>query len=255
MVSLYSQTFLCADQKTSPQDTRTISLEEFAHTISLVPSILKVRIPHPNNANLICENSAACFPIHVTQNGKTRGASFIANHHTFTLRDSLDRIILEVDSGRVFRNANDTVIAVRVKVIAKNSGLDLVLLELLIDTFPSQWGKTLIQISLDENRDPVLGERVLYSGFPGLMGEDPLQKQNYPLVLDGFVSQSIPGNTHFIVQAPVFFGSSGSPILSQMDGKFLGIIRAARRGQESLLYATKASSIRTWLKYVLYKKY
>lgn len=57
-----------------------------------------------------------------------------------------------------------------------------------------------------------------------------------------------------MVQAPIFSGASGSPILSKRDGKFLGIIYGLVPGQQSFLYGIKGNVICAWIKQVLLQK-
>jgi len=178
---------------------------------------------------------------------------FVVNYHTLTLKDSSGNVIAEVDTGRIFRNAEDTVITLRVKVFKKHPGLDLTLMR-NIDAIPTDFRMETagIKIDLNPSADPKCGEKIFYSGFPLLLGRDETQKQNFPLVINGSVSQVIPNKPNFIVQAPIFSGASGSPIMSQNDGRFLGIIYAGVPNQESLLYALKANTIKVWIKKSLF---
>jgi hypothetical protein len=229
------------------------NLENFAHTLSLVPSLFQTYITYPDSAIPYIKQST-CFPMKVTLDAEKDQSLlfFVLNYHTLTLTDSLGNIVREVDSGMVFRNAKDTVITLRVKVVRKNSNLDLVLME-NVDKIPPAFNieTTGIKIDLNEQVEPQVGEKIFYSGFPLLLGQDATLKQNYPLVLEGLVAQVIPNKPDFIVQAPVFSGASGSPIMSQNDGRFLGVIWGKVPGQESLLYAVKANTIRAWIKSIL----
>ena len=134
--------------------------------------------------------------------------------------------------------------------------MDLILLK-TPDPIPSQFRlkTTVLAIDLaEEPPPPVVGERIFYGGFPRLLGRDTTLKQNYPLVMDGIVSQVVPADPYFIVQAPVFSGASGSPILSQKDGHFLGVLFGTIPEQESFLYAVKASVLSAWIKDIIFKR-
>lgn len=230
------------------------NLEDFAQKLSLVPSLFETYITDPDTS-LLMVKQATCFPLKVIldQDKDEWLPFFVANYHTLTLRDSLGKVIAEVDTGKVFRNAEDTVITLRVKLFRKNPALDLALLE-MVDTIPSTFKieTTGIKIYLNQGIDPKVGENIFYGGFPLLLGLDRSLKRNFPLIINGSVSQANPDEVNFIVQAPIFSGASGSPILSQNDGRFLGVIYASVPNQESLLYALKATTIRDWIKNILY---
>lgn len=238
-----------------PVSAYAIDPEYFALMLSRVPSLFQTYITRPDSARVVAIKNATCFPMQVKlQTGKTF-LFFIANYHALTLRDASDRIVAETDTGEVFRNAKDTVVTLRVRLLKKNPALDLVLLEDIDKILTTSTVDTIgISIDLDQVREPKVGEEILYSGFPLLLGEDPALKQNHPLVINGLVSQVIPGNADFIVQAPIFSGASGSPILSKKNGEFLGIIYASVPRQESFLYGVKGSTICAWIKQVLLEK-
>jgi len=74
------------------------------------------------------------------------------------------------------------------------------------------------------------GETVLYSGYPLMLGRGHI---NFPLTRTGIISQVIPGQSKFLIDAFVQPGYSGSPVFlirsipnvmpTQWDVKFIGI--------------------------------
>lgn len=69
-----------------------------------------------------------------------------------------------------------------------------------------------------------LGERIFYFGFP--LGEGAsIEHPHLPIVRTGIISQ-IPEGLSFIIEANVFPGSSGSPVLKDMetDFKVIGVV-------------------------------
>jgi len=227
------------------------NLEDFARTLSFVPSLFQTYVSSPDKSYVVTKK-ATCFPLMVRLLPEKDLRFFVVNYHALTLRDSLGNIIAEVDTGSVLRNAEDTVITIRVKVFRKNPAIDIALLE-NVGPIPSAFKieTTGILIDLNVQTDPLVGEKIFYSGFPLLLGEDTTLKQNYPLVINGSVSQVLSNKPDFIVQAPIFSGASGSPIMSQNDGRFLGVIFGSVPKQESLLYALKANIIRIWITKIL----
>jgi hypothetical protein len=234
-------------------------IHKYQEQISLVPSLLKTSfaIPDSNKAFMrLIEKSATCFPLVIGANGKSIFWGFISNCHPFVFSDSLTKTLVEVDSGVVLRNASDTVLAIDVRVINKNPSLDLALME-PINQMPTGMGLQSTGIKFDlliQTPSPVVGEKIFYCGFPLLIGQDTTFKNNCPVVVNGYISQIIPGRADFIVQAPIFSGASGSPLFSEESGQFIGVVFGKVPGQESFLYAIKIDSIQHWLQTVTLEK-
>ena len=94
-------------------------------------------------------------------------------------------------------------------------------------SIPNEPTSRLIGFSLDSVKsvdEDELGESVLYFGFP--LGEGAsIEHLHLPVVRSGILSQ-IPEGVSFIIEANVFPGSSGSPVLKNMgtDQKIIGVV-------------------------------
>lgn len=227
----------------------TERLELQSKTVTPISSIFATSIENPLDGKTHSKKATGVF-ISIRNEGRQLSNVFMCNYHVLCLRDSLDNVIAETDTGTILRNAGDTVYPIRVRAILKNPILDLVLLAPVEEVEFAKLGLDPITVRLDleEAAEPRVGEAIIYCGFPKLVGLDPSAKKNQPLVIFGYVSQAIPDSSSFIVQAPVFSGSSGSPIWSQEDFRFLGVAFRKVTGQESLLYGIRANEIRKWIR-------
>lgn len=238
--------------------TQAEDLQTFSQRLSLAPSLIRTTFEIPGSDSVRIKR-ATCFPISLMLEGRKIRWFFLSNEHVSSYEDTTRGMKLAVDTATVARNARDTilardtVLAMRVHLLRKTLRFDLALWEPVDKTPPHIAIQTTgIQVDLmKDGRDAVVAERVLYSGFPLLLGEDTAWGQNYPLVIDGFVSQVIDARPEFTIQAPIFSGASGSPVLSQRDGRFVGVVYATVPGQESLLYAVKASRVLDWVRTVI----
>jgi hypothetical protein len=216
-----------------------------------IPSVLATGLTNPNNPQQLKPGYATCSLLSVKFHDKTF-YFLLSNLHPFQRRDSLNRIIEEVDSGKVFRNAGDTVVSIRVRIHKLSRDLDLVILDAL-SAIPLEMEKSGLFFDLDDpSSDAVVGEEIMYFGFPRMMVDTIFRI--YPFVVSGQVVQSVTEELTFVSQGPIFNGASGSPVVSKRTGRILGIEYGAYRGQESLFLTVKVSRIKKWLREVLLEK-
>ena len=71
------------------------------------------------------------------------------------------------------------------------------------------------------------GMNVFYTGYP--LGLGGMEYTSYPLTRKGIISQAMPDNKYFIIDALSSHGNSGSPVLgATKDGwKIIGILQGA----------------------------
>jgi|GEM_PF-6757570 len=229
-------------------------------TLSRLPCVLTTRFALTNGEKFITQST--CFLVDLRCRDSLITRVVLSNLHPFRLQDSVGRTTATTDSGNVRINATDktsgrdTVSLISVRVLNYDSLMDVAILTTLSGTPPSlssTWTLAVVDLS-KEYRHPVPWERARYVGFPLLLGIDASLRHDSPLLLTGFVAQSVEGSSKFILQAPVFSGASGSPVFSQEDGEFLGIVFGKVPNQESLLYAVKASKLVPWIKNLILDK-
>jgi hypothetical protein len=228
-------------------------LNRITADLSKASSILSTEFCLGNKGSDVIENEATCFLASITIDGNQKMWCFITNYHPFFLRDTKNRIIARVDSGIVYRNSKDTVEEIRVKIWARHPYLDLVLLKPTED-LPADSKIENMALQIEIKRDiasPLSGDKVIYCGFPLLIGQDKHYKRNYPSIIHGTIAQFVPDDPDFMIQAPALSGASGSPVISEKDNRFLGVAYSKIKGQESLFYAIKASEIESWIRKVI----
>jgi len=200
---------------------------------------------------------ATCFPISLNWGDSSITWCFFSNYHPFFFEDSLKKVLASTEKAITYRNTNDTLIEIALDLFKFDSLLDIAILSPTDDRTFLNYGADPARVVLDlkvKSSKPNYGEKIIYTGFPKILIYPEL-KRNYPLLIQGYVSQQIDEFDKYIIQAPIFEGASGSPIFSGIDGRFLGIVYGKFRGQESLTLAINAEPIRAWIIEVLPEKY
>lgn len=177
----------------------------------------------------------------------------ITNEHIIAIKDT---------NRKTIRYAKNIIISVNLKsggtysckgeIYKIDENLDLVALKIRI---PSNMQDSLNILSIkkddwESESDLKEGELVLYSGFPLKMGRG---KINSPLSRTGIISQLIPNNQTFLIDAFVQPGYSGSPVFVlranvkklpvEWSSKFIGICQAYPYSYSPIYKKVKGSII------------
>ena len=136
----------------------------------------------------------------------------ITNEHVVAIKDSLYKTIRYAENIHVSVNVKSIgAISFPAKIRKVSEELDLVALRMF---FPKAL-KDSLQVAgmapdLWESENTIReGETVLYSGYPLMLGRGHI---NFPLTRTGIISQVIPGQNEFLIDAFVQPGYSGSPV-------------------------------------------
>jgi len=157
----------------------------------------------------------------------------VTNEHVISIKDTIGNTIRYAKEIYVSINVKSFgAISFPAKIRKADEDLDLVALRIFI---PRAISDSLDAISIsqslwEEEENLHEGEFVLYSGYPLMLGRG---KENYPLTRWGMISQLIPGDSTFMIDAFVQPGYSGSPVFlirsvgntipTKWEFKFVGI--------------------------------
>jgi S1-C subfamily serine protease len=136
----------------------------------------------------------------------------ITNEHVIAIKDSMDKTIRYANEIKVSINVRGLgAVSFPAKIRKISEHLDLAALRVFTPTAlrdsidvmampPTLW---------EEEKNLQEGDVVLYTGYPLLLGRG---QKNYPLTRWGMISQIIPGDSTFLIDAFVQPGYSGSPV-------------------------------------------
>lgn len=177
----------------------------------------------------------------------------ITNEHVIAIKDTNRKTVRYAKNIFISVNLkNGGTYSCKGEIYKIDEKLDLVALKIMIPRNMRDSLKILGINKVDWENESNLkeGEIVLYSGFPLKMGRG---KINFPLTRTGIISQLIPNNQTFLIDAFVQPGYSGSPVFVlradnkvlpvKWDFKFIGICQAYPYITSPIFKKVKSSEI------------
>jgi hypothetical protein len=131
------------------------------------------------------------------------------------------RIKTALDSGKVFYNTKDDVVAIELGKVKNGKEYSFNSYASLVSGSKAGIIKPVAIGVGEEFKNIHLGDAVLLFGYPTALGLKPMPQFDYdkPMVRSGIIGGKFEERHNLVIDCPVFAGNCGSPVLRKADGK------------------------------------